>query len=234
MAASQTRRKHWLIALLYQLALPLLLIGFANLMGVSQLTAGLALVLMASAPSISGAPPFSVMLGADPAPALRCWFLGTAILPLTILPVLALLPTLGEASAVFDAAFRFVGRSGLPLRLRFFFASALLPRPTARTVAALDGASVVALSVVVVGLMSAVGPALRETPFLALGWLGVACAANFGLQILAHVFLRQRPEAIPFSIIAGNRNVALFLVALPPDIQRRFFCLSAATRFRCI
>jgi hypothetical protein len=43
-------------------------------------------------------------------------------------------------------------------------------------------------------------------------------AINFGLQILCHRMIRHRPDAVPVSIIAGNRNIALFLVALPASV----------------
>ena len=50
------------------------------------------------------------------------------------------------------------------------------------------------------------------------GWLALAFALNFGMQILAHTVLADTIARVPVAIIAGNRNVALFLVALPSDI----------------
>ena len=79
----------------------------------------------------------------------------------------------------------------------------------------------IAMAIVVIGLMSAVGPAVRERPAdLALA-LGAAFAGNFGLQIAAATILRRTaPERFvaPLSIIAGNRNIALFLTALPAAV----------------
>jgi hypothetical protein len=46
-------------------------------------------------------------------------------------------------------------------------------------------------------------------------------AANFGLQLVAYRVTRTLvpPKRVaPLSIIAGNRNVALFLLALPMDV----------------
>ncbi|MFC3119033.1 hypothetical protein ACFOHS_15800 [Jhaorihella thermophila] len=48
-----------------------------------------------------------------------------------------------------------------------------------------------------------------------------AFALNFGFQIAAYSLLADRfprAEAVAVSIIAGNRNIALFLVALPPQV----------------
>ncbi len=67
--------------------------------------------------------------------------------------------------------------------------------------------------------MSAVGPALlAPTPAF---WitLGVVFALNFGAQAAALFLTRHRvPRDAPaLAIIAGNRNLALFLGALPPE-----------------
>ena len=81
---------------------------------------------------------------------------------------------------------------------------------------ALDGATAIALAVVVVALMSALAPALARDPLAVLGWLAAAFAVNFGFQLAAFALIRQRSaDAVALSIIAGNRNIALFLVALP-------------------
>ena len=83
---------------------------------------------------------------------------------------------------------------------------------------ALDGLSAILLGIVVIGLMAAAGPALRETPLLFAGWLLFTIGLNFGLQIFA---ARYFPVANEFrdlagtAVVAGNRNIALFLVALP-------------------
>jgi hypothetical protein len=76
------------------------------------------------------------------------------------------------------------------------------------------------MAVLVVGLMSAVGPALRSDPTALALNLAVAFAANFGLQIGTFLILRRRDpaNAAPLAIVAGNRNIALFLTALPSTI----------------
>ena len=77
------------------------------------------------------------------------------------------------------------------------------------------------MAVLVVGLMSALGPSMMSAPLLTLSVFAVACAANFGLQILAYVLLaseRFGSVRVSYSVIAGNRNMALFLTALPATI----------------
>jgi hypothetical protein len=76
------------------------------------------------------------------------------------------------------------------------------------------------MAIIVVGLMSAVGPALRDAPGALVLWLGAAIAANFGMQMATALVLRRRWTEVAGSIgiVAGNRNIALFLVALPGDV----------------
>ena len=71
--------------------------------------------------------------------------------------------------------------------------------------------------------MSAAG-AVLDTDSRSFGWtLAAACIANFSLQLAAWFVLKyvrgvsglQDGTAVPYAIIAGNRNVALFLAALP-------------------
>ncbi|MCB1363262.1 MAG: hypothetical protein KDK02_04025 [Rhodobacteraceae bacterium] len=205
-----------LAVLVLQLALPLALVALLVLAGLSLGPLAAAMVLVLSAPSISGAPNFTLMTGHDPAPALRLLVLGTALVPLTALPVFWALPVLGDPAAVLGAAGRLMavifGATGLAFALRLVLAPRLRPQ----VVTALDGATAIALAVVVVALMSALAPALARDPLAVLGWLAAAFAVNFGFQLAAFALIRQRSaDAVALSIIAGNRNIALFLVALP-------------------
>lgn len=209
-----------LTVLVYQLAAPLLAIALVWALGLRETAAALALVLVLAAPSVSGSPNFTIMLRCDPSVAMRLLLVGTALFPATAVPVLILSPAIGSVSGVIESALRLIaviyGAVGLAFALRHYFGPGL----SEARVAALDGAAAILLAIVVVGLMSAVGPALlAETPrFLA--WLGFAFAVNFGLQVLAFRFMPVADEArdrAGTSIVAGNRNVALFLVALPPE-----------------
>jgi hypothetical protein len=69
--------------------------------------------------------------------------------------------------------------------------------------------------------MAAVGPAIWTDIGLVLQTLLAAFAINFGLQLLFFVLLqgkRYSVDRVPLSIIAGNRNMALFLTALPVSV----------------
>lgn len=209
-------RNALMLVFAYQMVLPLAALGVFSTMGVAETPLAIALVLMLAAPSVTGAPNFAILLGHDPAPAMRMLILGTALFPLTVLPVLSIAPGLGGAGEVLVAAARlFLVIAGAVLA-GFATRALLPPRDAPRFDRALDGASALALGVVVIGLMAALGPALAESAVRVAGWLVAAVCINFGLQALAALVLgRHCPATAALSVVAGNRNIALFLVALP-------------------
>ncbi|UWQ27693.1 hypothetical protein [Leisingera sp. M523] len=202
---------------LLQVGLPLLALGLASLFGVAQTPAAVALILMLSAPSVTGSPNITALMGHAPEPAFRLLILGTALMPLTVIPVFLLAPGLGGLGDVLRAAGRLIGVIGITVICAFLLRRLTLPKLREDQAKAIEGLTVIALAVIVVGLMAALGPALRTTPVLVLQWLGFALAANLGLQALAFAVMRRRAgsSAVPVSVVAGNRNFALFLIALP-------------------
>lgn len=208
------------LVLIYQMLLPVLALLFAMAGGWQELPLATALILMLSAPSVSGSPNLTVMTGNDPTPALRLLIFGTAFLPLTVLPILWLLPALGTLSDVIAASLRLLAVIGSAAAIGFGI-RAFLPPLRAPDIRAIDGLSAIGMSVVVIALMASVGPTLASQPGKLALWLLAAFAANFCLQF-ASVFLLKRSrlwrDRVPYAIIAGNRNIALFLVALPAQV----------------
>lgn len=208
----------------YQIALPLLALGAFALVGFGGSLTATAVVLVLAAAPLSGSPNLTILAGFDPAPALRLVVLGTALLPLTVLPVFWALPVIEEGAAVLAS----VGRLLAVILVAALAASVvrltLLRAPSAPAISALDGLSAIAMAVVVVALMSAVGPMLQSAPATVVYWVAVAFMANIGMQIAAAGVLRRRlapDHLVPLSIIAGNRNIALFLVSVPPELADR-------------
>jgi len=214
-------RMAFVYALVFQLVMPLAAIGVLSALGVAASPLGLVLILMMAAPSITGSPNFTIMLRHDPVPAMRLLIVGTAFFPLTVLPILWLSPALGEREAVLIAALRLIAIIVAAVAAAFALRWAACPELDDRRREALDGLSAITLAVIVIGLMSALGPALTEDPATTLRWLAIAFAANFGLQIATYAVLRalgDKRRAVPAGIVAGNRNIALFLVALPASV----------------
>ncbi|MEL6167810.1 MAG: hypothetical protein AAFR35_03915 [Pseudomonadota bacterium] len=189
-------------------------------MGALHHPMALAIVLMLAAPSVTGAPNFAIMIGALPDAGMRLLVIGTALFPATALliflladpggsgPMGALTQSLGLLAVILVS----VGL-GLVIRQNVPGLGDTLPQRT------LDGIAALLLAVVVVGLMSAIGPLLRDNPLTLVGWLMAACGINFGLVLLTYaVCLRfGLDDPISTAIYAGNRNIALFLVVLPEE-----------------
>lgn len=203
--------------LIAQLALPVGLYFLAQWLGMPWPWI-VALTLVAAASPISGSPNLVQLLGGDDALALRWLILGTAMLPLSCLPVMVLLfpdqsplllliPSLKLlaliASSVISAYLvgLYVGRTGARI-----------------SPSALDGAASLTLALMVIGLMSALHDPGNTISTLLLT-LCIAFAINYGLQILGFVLgivAQQNPSyRLACAIIYGNRNIALYLAALP-------------------
>jgi hypothetical protein len=205
--------------LILQLALPVCAATLAWALGLLQSWAVIAVVLMLAAPSITGSPNFSALLGRDPAPAMQILVVGTALFPVTMLPVAWMLsdafgPTpLGLGASLSMVAVILVAVSaGFGLRAR------ILPKPDLAQTKQLEGLGVLALALIVIGLMAGIRPVLDRAPLELLGWLALVFAANFGLQVVAFRTLPKSGRRVPLSLIAGNRNVALFLLVLPDPV----------------
>ena len=192
--------------LLIQLAAPLALAAALWAAGLLRHPMGIAALLALSAPTITGAPNMTIMFGRDPAPTMRLLVIGTALFPLTALPALAVLPGV-ELMAALRLTAVILGAVAVGFLMRVL----LLPEPSPEAVRRLDGLGVIALAVMVIGLMAAVTPALSSDPARFAAWLLLSFAICFGMQALF------RPLGSPVALAAGNRNIALWLVALPAD-----------------
>lgn len=208
------------LVVIFQVAMPLLMAGVFLAIGWSGALAT-GLILMGAAPSISGSPNITVMTGHDPAPALRLMIAGVALVPLTIIPVFLIWPVFGSPGTVAMASLRLLLLIGGATAVAFIIRQLFFPEPSSEIINVIDGASALLMAVLVIGLMSAVGPAITATPLVLAGTMGVAFLVNFGLQILAYRALAgtgQEGARVAWSIIAGNRNIALFLAALPAAV----------------
>lgn len=208
------------LALIFQLALPLLAMA---LFFVTRSTGDFSyfILLMLAAAPISGSPNITALTGNDPAPALRQLIVGTALLPLTVLPIFWPTEAFGSPAAVLWAVGKLLALIAAAAAAAYLLRETVLKQPSPRALANIDGISVLALAVVVIGLMSAVGPALQHDPVHFGLLLTGICAINFALQIGVALACRAtgRPAlAAPLGIVAGNRNIALFLTVLPPEL----------------
>lgn len=208
------------LVLALQVALPLALAGAAWSLGVLGHPLTLSVILMAAAPSITASPHIAAMMGKGPAPAMRLLIAGTALLPLTVIPVFAAVPELRAAGDVTTVVLKLLAAIAVSVAASLVL-HRMLPKQLERARQALEGTSAILLAVAVVGLVAFVTPALLESPPRLLAALGVAAGVNFSLQVGAYLLGRRLGMgggAVPIAVVAGNRNIALFLLSLSPAI----------------
>ena len=211
-----------LVAVL-QLGFPLAAIGILAVTGLPLTGFFFAAVLMMSAPALSGSPNFVVMIGRDPTDAMRLLITGIALFPLTALVVLWILPEIEATEAVIAT----IRLTVTILTLVFAGAMARWAGRSWKSDEALnlgcDGLSAILLFIVVIGLMSEVGPLVRTSPDVVLLWILLLLALNTGLQLGSFLLFRKirLTEVVSASVIAGNRNIALFLIALPEETMQQ-------------
>lgn len=218
-AASDLRWGLGAVAVL-QLGVPLACLGALTLAGFAQTPAALALVLATSAPAISGSTNLALLLGLDAGRMMQIMVLGTAAFPITVLPILMLSPQIGTFADVFQSASLVLLVILCATALGFGLRATFYASPTKVQIQTLDGASVLAFSVIVIALMAPLNHALRADPLQVALWAVLAFSISYGLQAATLLALRRtalRPVAGPLAIGAGNRNIALFLVALPTE-----------------
>ncbi|MEP2716021.1 hypothetical protein [Pseudophaeobacter sp.] len=204
--------------LILQMLLPLAAVALFWALGIAATPLAVALVLMLSAPSVTGSPNITLLLGHAPEPAFRLLILGTALMPLTVIPVFLLSPELGDLWNVLHTSLRLTMTIAVTVGVAFLCRQLFAPNLQDHHARAIDGLTIIALSVIVIGLMAALGPALYRAPYEVAKWLAIVCIANFGLQYLCFRWLiwrGARKIAVPTGVVAGNRNFALFLIALP-------------------
>ena len=222
------------VVLAYQLALPLLCICLFGFWGIADHPIAFVLTLMLAAPPLTGAPNLSVMLGHPPEPAFRLLIVGTILLPLTIIPIFWLSPALGSLVQALYAALHLCGVMSVTIAFAFLLRAILRADMQAREITALDGLTSLALAVIVIGLMSAVAPTLAAQPMVLAGWLLLAVVTNLGLQLCAYLLLRNGHSpayAAPLAIVAGNRNVAIFLIAASASQSEEFLIFLGCYQF---
>jgi ACR3 family arsenite transporter len=205
------------VVLISQLLLPLLVYTAGLFLRVPSVWL-LAATLVAAAPPISGSPNLVMLLRGDGNMAMRWLMVGTALLPLSCIPILYLLFPGQSASTMIRPSSillsLIVGSVALAiLALRFS-----KKQNVEFSSEALDGASAIVLAVMVIGLMSAVHK--PDTTMVAIGeMLLLATFINVGLQTLgvvtAKLFESGRSATITQGVVLGNRNIALYLTALP-------------------
>ena len=208
--------------LVAQLVLPLVLYFLLSLSGIPVIWCMAAVLVTAAAP-VSGGPNIVLLMKGDASLALRWLTVGTMLMPLTSIPVLALLLPSEPKLAVGLAIVKLL----LIIAIAMFAAIAVhnygwgKAMKTPRSQEILDGIAAILLASMVIGLMSAVHHPTSTVPVMG-KMLLLAITINVGLQLLgiavASLSLSlslSKQAVVSFGVLNGNRNIALFLAALP-------------------
>ncbi len=179
------------------------------------------LILIAAASPITGTPPIAQMLNLSGTVALRLLILGTLLLPFTSMIPLRL--AFGAAADIYlvEPALRLAAVIVLAVGAAALVRSGPLRALSPQADDALSGVTAILLAVFVLALMDAIQPVLLSRPLHLVAVPLFACLACFGLQAgAAFLYCKLRFPADPeiagaVGIAVGNRNIALFLAALP-------------------
>ena len=205
----------------FQLAMPLLVAGVGIVCGWTDTPVFLSLLIMAAAPSISGSPNMCLMMGYPAEYAMRLVVAGTAVLPITALPIFWLMPELGDMQAVLMTTLRLFLTIVVAILSAIVLRRTVLRAPSDATLLNMEGAATITLAAFVVGLMPSLSAVVIVNPGVAIFWIVFACVINFGAQVVSFRLTRTSlppAKATAVSLIAGNRNIAIFFVALPPEL----------------
>ncbi|WP_171120902.1 MULTISPECIES: hypothetical protein [unclassified Ruegeria] len=205
----------------FQFAIPLAVLAVGFLFGWNAEPVLLALLIMTAAPSITGSPNLCLMMGYPAEHAMRLLVAGTAVLPLTVFPIFWLMPEIGDFHTVLQAVLKLFVTIFAATFAAIALRRTVLKSPSQGILMNLEGLGTITLAVFVVGLMPSVSSTMLERPGTALFWIAFACCANFGAQAVTYVLTRNRLSAAKrtaMALIAGNRNIAIFFVALPPEV----------------
>ncbi len=205
----------WSVALIA--GLPVVLYCIAAFLGLDAEMRS-ALVYGHAAPPIASSAAICLLMGFNAAFALEISIVASFLTPI-VGPIVVLI-LLGDA----------VPLDGWLLAVRLFYiitggaAAAVILRKVLgqglinQKKLAFDGIGAVGMLVFIVPLFDGVTAHLLANPGLALEIFALAAVPNFGLQIVMHRITRARlgnESAGALAVMAGNRNVSLFLAALP-------------------
>jgi predicted Na+-dependent transporter len=207
----------WLVALL-GLA-PLAMWAAASVAGLDAALVA-ALVYTGAAPPITASVGLCLLMGLNAGLALELMVLATVLTPLVGPLVTGAL--LGAAVPIDAAALglRVAAMIAAGTVLALLLRRVLGPGTVQRHARTFDGIGAVALLVFVIPLFDGVLEMILARPGFALGVLALVVAANLGVQAVVATGLRR---AVPWEtagsagLVFGNRTVALYLAALPPD-----------------
>ena len=178
-----------------------------------------ALVYTFAAPPIASAPALCLLLGLDAAFALELTVVASLATPF-IGPVVTKM-LLGAAAPLdaFDLALRVAAMIAAGVAAALALRRLIGADRIARHGGAFDGLATMVVLLLVIPMFDGFWGVVRTLPWFALGTCALVLAANWGAQLVVALGVRRANPgpAGAAGLMWGNRNVALYLAALPPD-----------------
>ena len=220
------------ICLWLLVATPLLAAGIAWATGLDG-ALGAAFVIMAAGCAATSSPAFARMVGLDGEISLVVAVVSTLLVPFTAPPLALGLMGIDLAISLPALMGRLVLVVGLPLLLSIVLRRLLGRARLAALGQAVDGASVWLVMLYGVGVMLGVPAAAVADPLWTLGALALAFAGNFGANLATAVVFAPvgARVALAAGLLAGNRNMALFIAVLPVATDPRIILFFVLCQF---
>jgi BASS family bile acid:Na+ symporter len=214
------------------LALPVLTYAVALAAGLDG-PLGAALVISATGCAATSSPAFARLVGLDGEISLVVAVITTLLVPVTAPPLALGLMGIDLAISLPGLMTRLALVVGLPLLISIAIRQAVAESTLRRFGPAVDGAVVWLVVLYGFGVMDGMLAKLLAEPAWVLGGLALAFAGNFGMNLAtALAFARAgRRLALAGGLLAGNRNMALYLAVLPTATDSRILLFFALCQF---
>lgn len=214
------------------LVMPVIAYGIATACGMDG-PLGAALVISATGCAATSSPAFARLVGLDGEISLVVALVTTLLVPFTAPPI-----TLGLMGIELPISLAgLMARLGLVVGLPLLISIAIrrmVAEPTLRRFGpAVDGAVVWLVVLYGFGVMDGMLARLLAEPAWVMGGLALAFAGNLGMNLLTAIaFLPAgRRLALAGGLLAGNRNMALYLAVLPTATDERILLFFALAQF---
>jgi bile acid:Na+ symporter, BASS family len=181
----------------------------------------------------TASPAFARMVGLDPELALIVSLITTALVPLTAPPIALWLMGIDLSISVVGFMARLLFVVGLPALLSLALRHAIGPARLVRWGDAVDGILVWIVVFFGFGVMDGLAARAERDPAWVAEAILAAFVASYGLNLLTTVALRPLGARIAATagLMSGNRNMALFLAALPATTDPRISLFFALYQF---
>lgn len=194
---------------------------------------GAALVISATGCAATSSPAFARMMGLDGEISLVVAVVTTLLVPFTAPPLALGLMGIDLAISLTGLMTRLALVVGLPLLISMAIRRAVGAAALQRVGPAVDGAVVWLVVLYGFGVMDGMLARLLAEPAWVLGGLALAFGGNFGLNVATALAFAPagRRLSLAAGLLAGNRNMALYLAVLPAATDERILLFFALCQF---